>query len=237
MGGTSAQNVERICLTASGGPFRSWSVTDMARAKPKQALAHPNWSMGPKVTIDSATLMNKALELIEAHYLFSVGADRLQVLIHPQSIVHCLVYYRDGSVLAQMSCPDMRTPIACSLAWPERMEAPTERLDLARLGTLEFEVPDEVRFPALRLAREVLAASGSASTVLNAANEVAVEAFLDGRIGFLAVGNLVEATLELAAHLIALSPDRVDDVLAIDAEARTIALSLLGRFAQAAPAS
>jgi len=237
MGGMSAQNIERICLTASGGPFRSWSVADMARAKPKQALAHPNWSMGPKVTIDSATLMNKALELIEAHHLFAVGADRLQVLIHPQSIVHCLVYYRDGSVLAQMSCPDMRTPIAYSLAWPERMEAPTERLDLARLGTLAFEVPDEVRFPALRLAREVLAAGGSASTILNAANEVAVEAFLDGRIGFLAVGNLVEATLDRAAHLVPLSPDSVDDVLAIDAEARAMALSLLGRFAQPVPAS
>lgn len=237
MGGMSAQNIERICLTASGGPFRSWSVADMALAKPKQALAHPNWSMGPKVTIDSATLMNKALELIEAHHLFSVGADRLQVLIHPQSIVHCLVYYRDGSVLAQMGCPDMRTPIAYSLAWPERMETPTERLDLAKLGTLAFEPPDEVRFPALRLAREVLAAGGSASTVLNAANEVAVEAFLDGRIGFLAVGNLVEATLDRAAHLVPLSPDSVDDVLAIDCEARAMALSLLGRFAQAAPAS
>jgi 1-deoxy-D-xylulose-5-phosphate reductoisomerase len=237
MGGMSAQNIERICLTASGGPFRSWSVADMARAKPKQALAHPNWSMGPKVTIDSATLMNKALELIEAHHLFSVGADRLQVLIHPQSIVHCLVYYRDGSVLAQMSCPDMRTPIAYSLAWPERMEAPTERLDLARLGTLAFEVPDEVRFPALRLAREVLAAGGSASTILNAANEVAVEAFLDGRIGFLAVSTLVEATLDRAPHHVPLSPDTVGDVLAIDAEARAMALSLLGRFAQSAPAS
>jgi 1-deoxy-D-xylulose-5-phosphate reductoisomerase len=237
MGGMSAQNIERICLTASGGPFRSWSVADMALAKPKQALAHPNWSMGPKVTIDSATLMNKALELIEAHHLFSVGADRLQVLIHPQSIVHCLVYYRDGSVLAQMGCPDMRTPIAYSLAWPERMETPTERLDLAKLGTLAFEPPDEVRFPALRLAREVLAAGGSASTVLNAANEVAVKAFLDGRIGFLAVGNLVEATLDRAAHLVPFSPDSVDDVLAIDCEARAMALSLLGRFAQAAPAS
>ena len=230
-GGNAPENIERICLTASGGPFRSCSLADMASVTPKQALAHPNWSMGPKVTIDSATLMNKALELIEAHHLFSVGADRLDVLIHPQSIVHCLVYYRDGSVLAQMSCPDMRTPIAYSLAWPNRMQAPTARLDLASLGTLAFEAPDEPRFPALKLAREVLAAGGSASTVLNAANEIAVEAFLDGRIGFLAIGRVVESTLDLSAHLVGLSPDSVDDVLAIDAEARAIALSLLPRFA------
>jgi 1-deoxy-D-xylulose-5-phosphate reductoisomerase len=231
MTGAAAESIERICLTASGGPFRAWSLADMAAASPKQALAHPNWSMGPKVTIDSATLMNKTLELIEAHHLFSVEVDRLQVLIHPQSIVHCLVYYRDGSVLAQMGCPDMRTPIAYSLAWPNRMQAPTARLDLAKLGTLAFEVPDEARFPALRLARDVLAAGGSASTVLNAANEVAVATFLDGRIGFLGVASLVEATLELTADLIALAPDAVDDVLAIDAEARAVALSLLGRFA------
>jgi 1-deoxy-D-xylulose-5-phosphate reductoisomerase len=208
----------------------------MAKATPKQALAHPNWSMGPKITIDSATLMNKTLELIEAHHLFSVEAERLSVLIHPQSIVHCLVYYRDGSVLAQMSCPDMRTPIAYSLAWPNRMPAPTARLDLASVGTLAFEAPDETRFPALRLARGVLAAGGSASTVLNAANEVAVQAFLDGRIGFLGIAGLVEATLERAAHLADLSPDSVDDILAIDAEAREIALPFLLRFAQPAEA-
>jgi 1-deoxy-D-xylulose-5-phosphate reductoisomerase len=207
----------------------------MAKVKPSQALAHPNWSMGPKITIDSATLMNKVLELIEAHHLFGVGADRLQVLIHPQSIVHCLVYYRDGSVLAQMSCPDMRTPIAYSLAWPERMSAPTERLDLARLGSLDFETPDENRFPALRLAREVLAAGGSAGTVLNAANEIAVEAFLAGRIGFLGITAVVEETLNLGAKLAALSPESAADVLAIDAEARALAATLLGRFAQASP--
>jgi 1-deoxy-D-xylulose-5-phosphate reductoisomerase len=237
MGSTAAQNVERICLTASGGPFRSWSLADMERVTPKQALAHPNWSMGPKVTIDSSTLMNKALELIEAHHLFAIGAERLEVLIHPQSIVHCLVYYRDGSVLAQLCCPDMRTPIAYSLAWPERMDTPTERLDLAKLGTLAFEAPDEARFPALRLAREVLAAGGSASTVLNAANEVAVEAFLDGRIPFLAVAKLIEATLECAIPLLPLLPDSVDEILAIDAEARAMALALLGRFAQGGPTS
>ncbi|MGB2930802.1 MAG: 1-deoxy-D-xylulose-5-phosphate reductoisomerase [Methyloceanibacter sp.] len=232
MGGVSAEKVERICLTASGGPFRSWSLADMAGVIPEQALAHPNWTMGPKVTIDSATLMNKALELIEAHHLFAVEADRLEVLIHPQSIVHCLVYYRDGSVLAQMSCPDMRTPIAYSLAWPNRMEAPTERLDLASIGDLSFEPPDEAQFPALRLVREVLAAGGSASTILNAANEVAVEAFLDGRIGFLAIAGLVEATLDRASGLVGLDPDSVEDILALDDEARAVARSLLLRFAQ-----
>lgn len=232
MGGVSAEKVERICLTASGGPFRSWSLADMAGVTPEQALAHPNWTMGPKVTIDSATLMNKALELIEAHHLFAVEADRLEVLIHPQSIVHCLVYYRDGSVLAQMSCPDMRTPIAYSLAWPNRMEAPTERLDLASIGDLSFEPPDEAQFPALRLVREVLAAGGSASTILNAANEVAVEAFLDGRIGFLAIAGLVEATLDRASGLVGLDPDSVEDILALDDEARAVARSLLLRFAQ-----
>jgi 1-deoxy-D-xylulose-5-phosphate reductoisomerase len=236
MAGGAPESVERICLTASGGPFRSWSLAEMQEVTPKQALAHPNWSMGPKVTIDSATLMNKALELIEAHHLFSVPAERLSVLIHPQSIVHCLVHYRDGSVLAQMSCPDMRTPIAYSLAWPERMQTPTARLDLASLGALSFEAPDEDRFPALRLARHVLAAGGSASTVLNAANEVAVQAFLDGRIGFLGIAALVEATLGRSAHISALSPDSVDEVLAIDAEARAIALSQLLRFAQSAQA-
>ena len=236
MGGGAPESIERICLTASGGPFRSWSLADMADVTPKQALAHPNWSMGPKVTIDSATMMNKALELIEAHHLFSVNAERLEVLIHPQSIVHCLVYYRDGSVLAQMSCPDMRTPIAYSLAWPNRMQAPTARLDLAGMGALVFEAPDEARFPSLRLARDVLAAGGSAGTVLNAANEIAVEAFLGGRIGFLAIGRLVETTLDRSAHLARLSPDSVDEVLAIDSEARAIALSLLLQFAQRASA-
>jgi len=236
MVGSAPESIERICLTASGGPFLTWSFAEMAGAAPKQALAHPNWSMGPKITIDSATLMNKALELIEAHHLFSVDAGRLSVLIHRQSIVHCLVHYRDGSVLAQMSCPDMRTPIAYSLAWPNRMQSPTARLDLASIATLSFETPDEARFPALRLARDVLAAEGSASTVLNAANEIAVQAFLDGRIGFLDVAALVENTLERSTHLATLWPDSVDDVLAIDAEARAIAVSQLLRFAQSAEA-
>jgi len=231
MAGVLPERIERVCLTASGGPFRCWSLDQMRAARPEQALNHPNWSMGPKVTIDSATLMNKGLELLEAHHLFSLPATKLDVLIHPQSIVHCLVHLSDGSVLTQMSCPDMRTPIAYSLAWPERMHAPTKRLDLAELGTLTFEPPDEERFPALRLAREVLVAGGSAGTVLNAANEVAVEAFLAGRIGFLAIAGLVEATLVASAGLIGLDRRNVEDVLAIDAEARASARSLLGRFA------
>ena len=231
MAGSRPESIELVCLTASGGPFRCWSLDDMRAARPEQALNHPNWSMGRKVTIDSATLMNKGLELLEAHHLFSLPASKLDVLIHPQSIVHCLVHLSDGSVLAQMSCPDMRTPIAYSLAWPERMAAPTKRLDLASLGTLTFERPDMDRFPALRLAREVLTAGGSAGTVLNAANEVAVEAFLAGRIGFLAIAELVEATLAANAGLTTYQRGNVDDVLAIDAEARASARSLLGRFA------
>ena len=231
MTGTQPERIELVCLTASGGPFRSWSREQMRAARPEQALNHPNWSMGPKVTIDSATLMNKGLELLEAHHLFGLAPDKLDVLIHPQSIVHCLVHMSDGSVLAQMACPDMRTPIAYSLAWPERMHAPTKRLDLASLGTLSFETPDEERFPALKLAREVLAEGGSAGTVLNAANEVAVEAFLSGRIGFLSIAALVEATLAANGGLTTSHRGSVDDVLAIDAEARAAARSFLARFA------
>ena len=231
MAGAKAERVERVCLTASGGPFRNWSLDEMRAVRSEQALNHPNWSMGPKVTIDSATLMNKGLELLEAHHLFSLPPAKLDVLIHPQSIVHCLVYLSDGSVLAQMSSPDMRTPIAYSLAWPERMHAPTKRLDFAELGALTFEAPDFQRFPALRLARDVLAAGGSAPTVLNAANEVAVEAFLGGRIGFLSIAALVEATLELSIGLLGRSRRGVEDVLAIDAEARASARGLLPRFA------
>jgi 1-deoxy-D-xylulose-5-phosphate reductoisomerase len=175
--------------------------------------------------------MNKGLELLEAHHLFSLPPAKLDVLIHPQSIVHCLVYLSDGSVLAQMSSPDMRTPIAYSLAWPERMHAPTKRLDFAELGALTFEAPDFQRFPALRLARDVLAAGGSAPTVLNAANEVAVEAFLGGRIGFLSIAALVEATLESSIGLLGRSRRGVEDVLAIDEEARASARGLLPRFA------
>ncbi len=231
MAGARPERIERVCLTASGGPFRCWSLDQMRQARPEQALNHPNWSMGQKVTIDSATLMNKGLELLEAHHLFSLPASKLDVVIHPQSIVHCLVHLSDGSVLAQLSCPDMRTPIAYSLAWPERMAAPTKRLDLTELGTLTFETPDPERFPALRLAREVLLAGGSAGTVLNAANEVAVAAFLAGRIGFLAIAGVVEATLDANVDLLGADRSNVEDVLAIDAEARVSAQSLLARFA------
>ena len=231
MAGAPPGAIEKVCLTASGGPFRSWSLAEMAHVRPAQALNHPNWSMGPKVTINSATLMNKGLELIEAHHLFALGPDQLDVLIHPQSIVHCLVSYRDGAVLAQLSCPDMRTPIAYSLAWPERMHVATERLDLAKLGALSFELPDEARFPALRVAKAALAAGGGATTVLNAANEVAVEAFFADRIAFLAIASLVEATLEAAADLAAARPSGVEEVLAVDAEARARAALLLPRFA------
>jgi 1-deoxy-D-xylulose-5-phosphate reductoisomerase len=233
MTGTAPERIESVCLTASGGPFRDWTLEQMAEARPEQALKHPNWSMGPKVTIDSATLMNKGLELLEAHHLFALAPRQLDILIHPQSIVHCLVHLSDGSVLAQMSCPDMRTPIAYSLAWPERMHVPNKRLDLAELGVLSFAAPDPTRFPALRLAREVLMSGGSAGTVLNAANEVAVEAFLERRIGFLGIARLVEAALEGSADLAALKPEGVDDVLATDHEARARARALLPRFVSA----
>jgi 1-deoxy-D-xylulose-5-phosphate reductoisomerase len=229
--GIRDERIERVCLTASGGPFRCWSREQMQDASPEQALNHPTWSMGPKVTVDSATLMNKGLELLEAHHLFSLAPDKLDVVIHPQSIVHCLVHLSDGSVLAQMSSPDMRTPIAYSLAWPERMQAPTKRLDLAALGALSFETPDATRFPALRLAREVLAAGGSAGTVFNAANEVAVEAFLARQIGFLAITDIVAATLEASAGLMGHKRHSVEDVLAIDGAARACARGLAPQFA------
>ncbi len=231
MTGTQPERIERVCLTASGGPFRTWSLEQMAAAGPEQALKHPNWSMGAKVTINSATLMNKGLELLEAHHLFALAPEKLDVLVHPQSIVHCLVQMSDGAVLAQLSCPDMRTPIAYSLTWPERMHVPNERLDLAQIGSLTFEAPDLERFPALRLAKETLAAGGSAGTVLNAANEVAVAAFLEKRLGFLAIAGLVESTLAACPDLICLGPQTADDVLEIDEETRCRARGWLPRFA------
>ena len=189
-------SIEKIVLTASGGPFRTWSMADIARATPKQAVAHPNWNMGAKISVDSATMMNKGLELIEAHHLFGLPADRIEIIVHPQSIVHSMVAYVDGSVLAQLGTPDMRIPISYALAWPERMKTPSERLDLSAVGSLDFEAPDPDRFPALRLARESLIAGGAAPTVLNAANEEAVERFLDGRLGFLDIARIVEGVLE-----------------------------------------
>jgi 1-deoxy-D-xylulose-5-phosphate reductoisomerase len=190
--------VTRIVLTASGGPFRDWGLEAMRAATPEQALRHPNWEMGPKLTIDSATMMNKGLELIEAHHLFAMPEDRLDVVVHPQSVVHSMVEYADGSVLAQMGTPDMRTPIAYALAWPDRMAAPTARLDLRRIGQLTFEAVDAERFPAIGLALECLRRGCGAPTVLNAANEVAVAAFLGGRIGFLEIVDLVRRTVEAA---------------------------------------
>ena len=215
--------VDRIILTASGGPFRGLSRAAMAEVTPEQAVAHPNWDMGAKISVDSATMMNKGLELIEAHHLFGLAEARIEILVHPQSVVHSMVAYSDGSVLAQMGQPDMRTPIAYTLAWPDRMAAPVARLDLAEIGQLTFEAPDIERFPALRLARQALRAGGSAPTILNAANEVAVAAFLDGRLDFLGIADGVERTLESIA---AVSLGGLDDVWRIDAEARQLAAGM-----------
>ena len=226
--GSDPAAIERVVLTASGGPFRTWSLEQLEHATPQQALVHPNWSMGRKITIDSATLMNKGLELIEAYHLFPVEPAQLEVVVHPQSIIHALVGYRDGSMLAQLASPDMRTPIAAGLAWPARMAAPTKRIDLVELGTLSFERPDEERFRALGLARQAMQKGGMAPAVLSAANEIAVEAFLTGRLKFLHIAQLVAETLDLAAARGLLADvDDLDQVLATDAAARELALFLL----------
>ena len=219
-----AESVEKIVLTASGGPFREASMETMAEATPEQAVAHPNWDMGAKISVDSATMMNKGLETIEAFHLFPVDAGQIEVLVHPQSVIHSMVAYVDGSVLAQLGTPDMRTPIAYALAWPARMAAPSPRLDLAALGRLTFEPPDLERFPALRLAREALTQGGSAPIVLNAANEVAVGGFLERRIGFLEIARTVERCLERTDHRAVAA---LDDVYAIDGAARELAERLL----------
>jgi 1-deoxy-D-xylulose-5-phosphate reductoisomerase len=227
------ERIERIVITASGGPFRTWSRAEIEAASPEQALKHPNWSMGPKITIDSATLMNKGLEIIEAFHLFGLRSSQLAVVVHPQSIVHCMVEYADGSVLAHLGAPDMRTPIAYSLAWPSRMHAPTERLDLARIGKLTFEEPDGARFPALGLARAALERGGTACTVLNGANEVAVEAFLARRLGFYGIAELVAASLEAAeAQGLVRPPGTLAEVLEADTAARALARGLLPRYAR-----
>lgn len=192
----NAQHVSRLILTASGGPFRGWTIEQMAHATPEQAVAHPKWDMGVKISIDSATMMNKGLEMIEAAYLFSMPSERVDVLVHPQSIIHSLVEYADGSTLAQLGAPDMRTPIACAFAWPDRLPWPAPKLDLASIGQLTFEEPDLRRFPALKIAKEALAAGWVAPAVMNAANEVAVAAFLDRKIGFLDIASTVAETLE-----------------------------------------
>lgn len=219
-----SEAVERIILTASGGPFRTWEKDRMAAATPEQAVAHPNWSMGAKISVDSATMMNKGLEMIEAWHLFPVEPEQVHVLVHPQSVIHSMVEYVDGSTLAQLGSPDMRTPIASCLAWPERIHAPVQKLDLAAIGQLTFEAPDLERFPALRLARECLNQGSEASTVLNAANEVAVAAFLARRIGFLEIAAVVETCLQKVSRK---PTSTLEDVLALDAETRRRADELI----------
>ena len=219
-----SDRVERIILTASGGPFRTMSREEMAGVTPEQAVAHPNWDMGAKISVDSATMMNKGLEIIEAHHLFPVPEDKIEVVVHPQSVVHSMVEYIDGSVLAQLGTPDMRTPIAFALGWPERIGAPTPRLDFSEVRELTFEPPDLDRFPALRLAREALRAGGGAPTVLNAANEVAVHGFLEGKLGFLGINQVVEQTLEIVGK-VAISS--LSDVREADRQAREVCAKLV----------
>ena len=223
----NADRVQRIILTASGGPFREFSLDDMKKVTLEQALAHPNWDMGAKISIDSATMMNKGLELIEAFHLFPVTEKQIEILVHPQSVIHSMVDYVDGSMLAQLGTPDMRTPIAYALAWPKRMAAPAPRLALEEIATLTFEAPDTDRFPALRLAREALKTGGSAPTVLNAANEVAVHHFLERKIGFLDIVRVVGETLDAAPGS---RIENLDDVAEADAEARRIAEELVSKL-------
>lgn len=227
LAGSRLHDVARIILTASGGPFRTRSREEMRDITPAQAVAHPNWSMGAKISVDSATMMNKGLELIEAAHLFPVGLDRIEILVHPQSIIHSMVEYRDRSTLAQLGSPDMRIPIASALAWPGRMETPCQPLNLAQAGRLDFEAPDEVRFPALRLARQAAEQGGLAPAILNAANEVAVAAFLKEAIGFLDIAMIVEGVLNRYS---APEPSGIDDVLEADAQARRMAGQVMERL-------
>jgi 1-deoxy-D-xylulose-5-phosphate reductoisomerase len=218
LAGSNKVSVSRIILTASGGPFRTASAQTMRDASPAEAVAHPNWSMGAKISVDSATMMNKGLELIEAYHLFGVPSERIDIVIHPQSVVHSLVEFADGSVLAQLGSPDMRIPIAYALAWPERMATPAQRLDLAAIARLDFEAPDLERFPALKLARDALEAGGAAPIVLNAANEAAVARFLAGSIGFTDIARLVRGALEDSKHA---PPRSIEEVFEIDRLTRT----------------
>jgi 1-deoxy-D-xylulose-5-phosphate reductoisomerase len=224
LAGNDPGQVRSITLTASGGPFRDWPAERLALATPAEAVRHPNWDMGAKISVDSATMMNKGLELIEASYLFPIGLDRLRIIVHPQSIVHSMVEYRDGSTLAQLGPSDMRVPIASALAWPGRMDTPCERLDLAAVGELTFRDPDELRFPATRLAREAAQLGGAAPAVLNAANEIAVAAFLAGEIGFTRIAAHAEDVLSCYAPP---APASLADVVAVDAEARGRARALM----------
>ena len=219
--------VSKITLTASGGPFRTRSLEEMRAVTPAEAVAHPNWSMGAKTSIDSATLMNKGLELIEAYHLFPLDAGSFDAVIHPQSVIHSLVEYVDGSVLAQLGAPDMRIPIAYTLAWPERMETPCERLDLVKIGSLDFEEPDLERFPALALAKEALREGGAKPAILNAANEIAVASFLDSKIAFLDIANVARDTL---ARYDPPAPATLDEVLEVDRCARDIARQVIGKM-------
>lgn len=224
LAGNSYDHVRSITLTASGGPFRDWTLDQLAAATPAQAVKHPNWDMGAKISVDSATMFNKGLELIEAHHLFPVGLDKLRIVVHPQSVVHSMVEYRDGSTLAQLGPPDMRVPIASCLAWPARMDTPCAPLDLAALGELTFRAPDEDRFPATRICRAAVEAGGAAPAVLNATNEVAVAAFLAGHLPFTRISVMVE---ELLGRYAPAAPVALDDVFAIDAEARDRARQML----------
>ena len=224
LAGSSSKEVARLILTASGGPFRDRSLAEMRAMSPERAVAHPNWTMGAKISVDSATMMNKGLELIEAHHLFALPSDCIDILVHPQSVIHSMVEYIDGSVLAQLGSPDMRIPIAHALAWPERIDSGAATLDLTRIATLTFEAPDPDRFPALRLARAALQAGGAAPTILNAANEIAVAAFLDHRIGFGDIASLVEMALERTD---ARAPRSIAEVIDIDERARHTARQLM----------
>lgn len=224
LAGNSYDHVRSITLTASGGPFRDWSLEQLDAATPEQAIKHPNWDMGAKISVDSATMFNKGLELIEAHHLFPVGLDKLRIIVHPQSVIHSMVEYRDGSTLAQLGPSDMRVPIASCLAWPQRMDTPLAPLDLAAIGELTFRAPDEQRFPATRLCRAAAEAGGAAPAVLNAANEVAVAAFLDRKLPFTRIAVVVEQVLSRYAPA---APATLTDVMAIDAAARAQARGFL----------
>ncbi|XKH60637.1 1-deoxy-D-xylulose-5-phosphate reductoisomerase [Halomonas sediminis] len=223
-GGLVRHGVSQLLLTASGGPFRGWSAEQIARVTPEQACAHPNWAMGRKISVDSATLMNKGLELIEACWLFDASPEQIQVVVHPQSVIHSMAAYHDGSVIAQMGNPDMRTPIAYGLAWPERIDAGVKPLDLFAVARLDFDVPDEDTFPCLRLAREAMKAGGTAPAILNAANEVAVEAFLEGRLSFTGIGEVVARVLDRQTVA---SADTLEGILEANRQARHLAQQLL----------
>ncbi|MFN3469374.1 MAG: 1-deoxy-D-xylulose-5-phosphate reductoisomerase [Novosphingobium sp.] len=224
LAGNDIAHVHAITLTASGGPFRDWTMEQLHRATPAEAVKHPNWSMGAKISVDSATMMNKGLEFIEAFHLFPVGVERLRVIVHPQSVVHSMVEYRDGSTLAQLGPSDMRVPIASALAWPQRMHTPCAPLDLAAIGQLTFRAPDEQRFPATRLAREAAIAGGAAPATMNAANEIAVAAFLAGQIAFT---RIVQSVEDVLSRGVPVAPASLDDVIAIDGEARVRAHEML----------